>query len=55
VSTVVFRLHLAKLPHELKAAFLDEIVDRVQRLPQRFTLDYVRLNLRAQKPVSFAG
>jgi hypothetical protein len=32
VSTVVFRLHLAKLPEELRPAFLDEIV---RRLPER--------------------
>ena len=50
VSTVVFRLHLARLPEELRPAFLNEIVDRVRQLPQRFTLDYVRLNLRATKP-----
>jgi trans-aconitate 2-methyltransferase len=50
VSTVVFRVHLALLPSELRPAFLDELVHSVQRLPQGFTLDYVRLNLRAQKP-----
>ena len=50
VSTVVFRLHLANLPDDLRPVFLDAMVDRVQHLPQRFTLDYVRLNLRAQKP-----
>ena len=50
VATVVFRLHLARLPDALQPAFLDEIVERVSRLPQRFTLDYWRLNLRARKP-----
>ena len=49
VSTVVFRLHLAKLPQELQPAFLDEIVARVSELPQRFTLDYWRLNMRATR------
>ena len=49
VSTVVFRLHLAKLPDELRLAFLDELVERVRPMPEGFTLDYVRLNLRAQK------
>jgi trans-aconitate 2-methyltransferase len=48
VSTVVFRLHLAKLPPELQPAFLDELVARVASLPQRFTLDYWRLNLRGR-------
>ena len=49
VSTVVFRLHLARLPEPLRPAFLDEVVERVQRLPQGFTLDYWRLNLRARR------
>lgn len=49
VSTVVFRLHLAALPENLRAAFLDEIVDRVARAPDGFTLDYVRLNMRGVK------
>ena len=50
VSTVVFRLHLAKLPDDLRDPFLDEIIARVSRLPQRFTLDYVRLNMHARRP-----
>jgi len=50
VTTVVFRLHLARLPEALRPAFLDEVVERVRRLPQRFTLDYWRLNIRAQRP-----
>jgi len=50
VTTVVFRLHLARLPETLRAAFLDEIVERVRRLPQGFTLDYWRLNLRGRRP-----
>ncbi len=50
VTTVVFRLHLARLPEALRPAFLDEIVERVRRLPQGFTLDYWRLNLRARRP-----
>ena len=49
VAAVVFRLHLARLPVDLRPAFLDEIIARVERLPQRFTLDYVRLNLRARR------
>ena len=51
VSTVVFRLHLGRLPDNLRPAFLDEMVQRVQQLPQRFALDYVRLNVRARRPV----
>lgn len=50
VTTVVFRLHLARLPEPLRAAFLDELVERVRRLPQEFTLDYWRLNLRGRRP-----
>ncbi len=49
VATVVFRLHLARLPEPLRPAFLDEIVERVRRLPQGFTLDYWRLNIRARQ------
>ena len=50
VSTVVFRLHLAKLPDELRPGFLDEIVARLPKTPARFKLDYWRLNLRGRKP-----
>ncbi len=50
VATVVFRLHLAALPPELRPRFLDEVVARVARLPQQFTLDYVRLNADARRP-----
>jgi len=49
VSTVVFRLHLAKLPEELRPVFLDEIVARLPKGRARFKLDYWRLNLRARK------
>ena len=55
VATVVFRLHLARLPEELQPAFLDQIVAKVSDLPQGFTLDYVRLNLRARRPTLFLG
>ena len=50
VSTVVFRLHLSRLPESLQPAFVDEIVNRVAHLPQGFALDYWRLNLRARRP-----
>lgn len=49
VETVVFRLHLAALPENLRPAFLDEIVNRVSQSPDGFTLDYVRLNMRGVK------
>ena len=49
VATVVFRLHLAKLPEDRRSRFLDDIVARVAPLPRRFTLDYVRLNIRARR------
>jgi trans-aconitate 2-methyltransferase len=49
VSTVVFRLHLAKLPEDLRPAFLDEIVARLPKTAARFKLDYWRLNMRARK------
>jgi len=50
VRTVVFRLHLAKLPGELQERFLDEMTARAARLPQKLTLDYVRLNMSARRP-----
>jgi len=49
VETVVFRLHLAALPAALRPAFLDEVIQRVMRTADGFTLDYVRLNLRGRK------
>ncbi|HXT70480.1 MAG TPA: class I SAM-dependent methyltransferase [Vicinamibacterales bacterium] len=49
VSTVVFRLHLARLPEELRMPFLDEIVVRLPKR-KRFTLDYWRLNMHARRP-----
>jgi hypothetical protein len=55
VSTVVFRLHLAKLSDELRPAFLDEIVARLPKGRARFKLDYWRLNLHARKPESSAS
>ena len=50
VSVVVFRLHLARLPDDLRGPFLDDIVSRVATLPQGFTLDYMRLSLNARRP-----
>lgn len=48
VTTVVFRLHLARLPEDLRSAFLDEVIARLPS-SQGFTLDYWRLNIRAEK------
>lgn len=50
VSTVVFRLHLAKLPADLRTPFIDGIVERLPDTRQRFKLDYWRLNMRARRP-----
>ena len=55
VATVVFRLHLAALPEALRPAFLDEIVNRLGPPSERFTLDYVRLNLRGRRRKSLLG
>jgi trans-aconitate 2-methyltransferase len=41
LETVVFRLHLARLPPELRGAFLDAVMERLADPP---VLDYVRLN-----------
>jgi len=49
VQTVVFRLHLAALPEQMRSTFLDEVVARVAQSPNGYTLDYVRLNLRASR------
>lgn len=50
VSTVVFRLHLAKLPDDEQPVFLDEIVKRLPKTKDRFKLDYWRLNISARRP-----
>jgi trans-aconitate 2-methyltransferase len=49
VETVVYRLHLAALPPDLRASFLDEVIAGAAKAPDGLTLDYVRLNLRARK------
>jgi len=46
VSTVVLRHALALLPHDLGQRFLDEVV---QHSAPAFSLDYVRLELRATR------
>jgi len=50
VSTVVLRLHLARLPDALRDAFMNEVVDRVKRSHAGFRLDYRRLNMSARRP-----
>jgi len=46
VSAVVLRTMLARLPDALQPAYLEQVIDRA---PQPYTLDYVRLELRAEK------
>jgi trans-aconitate 2-methyltransferase len=50
VTTVVFRLHLGKLPADLKKPFLDEVIARLPAGPDKLTLDYWRLNMTARRP-----
>ncbi len=49
-STVVLRHVLARLPGELAEPYLDRLVALAQTSPFGLSLDYVRLDLRAQKP-----
>jgi trans-aconitate 2-methyltransferase len=49
VTTVVYRLHLSRLPDNLRDPFMDELLSRVKALPQKLTLDYRRLNMRARR------
>ncbi len=51
VSTVIFRLHLERLPDEhLRRAFLDGLVAQGAATDPPFMLDYWRLNLQATRP-----
>jgi trans-aconitate 2-methyltransferase len=51
IESVVVRQHLEPLPDEnARGAFLDALCARAAADPAPFTLDYVRLNLRARKP-----
>ena len=45
LETVIFRVHLARLPEELREPFLDAVMERLDDPP---VLDYVRLNLDAR-------
>ncbi len=45
-TTVTLGPHLARLPEEKRAAFVDAIIDES---PEPLTLDYVRLNMQAKK------
>lgn len=49
VKTVVIRPHLARLPAQLQDRFLEEYLDRCEERPQKWLLDYVRLNITAEK------
>jgi trans-aconitate methyltransferase len=54
-ATVVFRPYAAKLPgEEVKQAFIRAVTERASGDPVPFTFDYMRLNLRARKPLSLA-
>jgi trans-aconitate 2-methyltransferase len=51
LSTVIFRLHLERLPDEqLRATFLDTLSAQAAHDDPPFTLDYWRLNLRGTRP-----
>ena len=50
VRTVVIRSHLARLQSaQLQDRFLEEYLDRCEKRPQKWLLDYVRLNIMAEK------
>lgn len=50
VRTVVIRPHLARLPSaQLRDMFPEECLDRCEKRPQKWLLDYVRLNIMAEK------
>ena len=50
VRTVVIRPHLARLQSaQLQDRFHEEYLDRCEKRPQKWLLDYVRLNIMAEK------
>jgi trans-aconitate 2-methyltransferase len=49
VATVVLRPFLARLPEELRPAFVADVTARAERDDPPLTLDYVRLDLRARR------
>ena len=53
VATVALRTYVAQLPDEsLKEAFLDQVIARAAKDDPPFTLDYWRLNIRADKALT---
>lgn len=51
IERVVLRHHLARLPDAaVIAAFLDPLVEQAAQDEPAYTLDYIRLNLRARRP-----
>lgn len=51
ITTVVLRLHLARLPDQsMRDAFTAEVADLAAAERPPYTLDYVRINARAVKP-----
>jgi trans-aconitate 2-methyltransferase len=52
VETVIFRVHLERLPPGLRAPFLDQLVDAARAEDPPFSLDYWRLNLSATRPAT---
>lgn len=52
IERVVLRIHLGRLPDAVsKAAFLAKLVEQAAGDDPPYTLDYIRLNLRARRPV----
>lgn len=49
VRTVIIRPHLARLPAQLRDRFLEAYLDSCEKRPQKWLLDYVRLNIGAEK------
>lgn len=49
VRTAVIWPYLARLPAALQEQFLKAYLDECERLPQKWVLDYVRLNISAEK------
>lgn len=47
ISNIIFRRHLAVLPEDLGAAFIDKLVEQAAADNPAFSLDYWRLNLSA--------
>lgn len=49
VTTVIYHAHLAQLPADLHAAFIDAVTARAAATSPPFTLDYWRLNMTARR------